>query len=119
MFSSNPNNINLKTFPNNGGIYRLQKNYKKYSVERYTSQESMEIWEGVFLTDNKLLDHFDHPDFRVEIFFKKREQQKVGSVGFEIGNIDTPLHTCIESWRKFYVWPACFFIVFLVTKNSF
>ena len=62
--------------------------------------------------------HFVNPDLRVEIIFRKEETAENGDIDFEIGDIGTSAHFY---WRlkKFHVGPACFFIAFLATKDSF
>ena len=62
--------------------------------------------------------HFVNPDLRVEIIFRKEETAENGDIDFEIGDIGTSAHLY---WRlkKLHVGPACFFIAFLVTKDSF
>ena len=61
---------------------------------------------------------FVNPDLRVDIIFRKEETAENGDIYFEIGDIGTSAHLY---WRltKFHVEPVCFFIAFLVAKDSF
>ena len=68
--------------------------------------------------DSMFVYNFVDLELRVETFFKKEGAVKNGGVDFEIGEIGTSAHLY---WRlKKVSWRAWgFFIIFLVTKNSF
>ena len=68
--------------------------------------------------DSMFVYNFVDLELRVETFFKKEGAVKNGGIDFEIGEIGTSAHLY---WRlKKVSWRAWgFFIIFLVTKNSF
>ena len=68
--------------------------------------------------DSMFVYNFVDLELRVETFFKKEGTVENGGVDFDIGEIGTSAHLY---WRlKKVSWRAWdFFIIFLVTKNSF
>ena len=42
--------------------------------------------------DSMFVYHFDDPDLRIEIIFRKEEIAEIGGVDFEIMDIDTSVH---------------------------
>ena len=65
-----------------------------------------------------LINHFIDPDLKVEIIFSKEGTAENWGIDFEIRDIGTSAHSY---WRlkKIHATLLCFFITFLVTKNSF
>ena len=114
-FSRNLNTINLKIFPNHGGIYRSDRKFNT-CLERWNTVRFIEIWDNIALRlilgrvviNSMFLYHFVDPDRRVKIFKNERPTEK-GNINFELENWGT----CTDSfwgWRKFHGEPVCFLI---------